>query len=109
MPYTFKRNYSNIDKLKYFTKMTHCTIKLYYNLDNDTTINIEGISKNGSIIKMNNALLCIANLNDILLRSIVKKDINYKNRILGVIIGHFTMDEFQYYCLNSSELPHFDW
>ena len=32
------------------------------------------------------------------------KDINYKNRILGVIIGHFTMDEFQYYCLNSSEL-----
>ena len=32
------------------------------------------------------------------------KDINYKNRILGVIIGHFTMTEFQYYCLNSSEL-----
>ena len=32
------------------------------------------------------------------------KDINYKNRILGFIIGHFTMDEFQYYCLNSSEL-----
>lgn len=32
------------------------------------------------------------------------KDINYKNRILGLIMGHFTMAEFQYYCLNSSEL-----
>jgi hypothetical protein len=32
------------------------------------------------------------------------KDIHYKNRILGFIIGQFTIDEYQYYQSNSSEL-----
>lgn len=32
------------------------------------------------------------------------KDIHYKNRILGFIIGQFTIDEYQYYRFNSSEL-----
>jgi len=32
------------------------------------------------------------------------KDIHYKNFTLGSIIGHFSIEEYQYYCFNSSEL-----
>jgi hypothetical protein len=36
--------------------------------------------------------------------AIFVKDIHYKNRTLGFIIGQFTLDEYQYYQSNSSEL-----
>jgi len=32
------------------------------------------------------------------------KDIHYKNFTLGSIIGHISLEEYQYYCFNSSEL-----
>tara|TARA_R110002072_G_scaffold149250_2_gene297050 strand:- start:7921 stop:8286 length:366 start_codon:yes stop_codon:yes gene_type:complete len=32
------------------------------------------------------------------------KDIGYKNIILGFIIGHFTIEEFNFYNVNSSEV-----
>jgi predicted histidine transporter YuiF (NhaC family) len=32
------------------------------------------------------------------------KDINYKNLTLGFIIGAFSLEEYAYYCLNTSEL-----
>ena len=32
------------------------------------------------------------------------KDIHYKNFILGIIVGHFSTEEYQYYRFNSSEL-----
>jgi len=32
------------------------------------------------------------------------KDINYKNLTLGFIIGVFTLEEYDYYSLNSSEI-----
>ena len=36
--------------------------------------------------------------------SIFKTDTNYKNITLGLIIGHFSMEEFTFYTLNSSEM-----
>lgn len=115
MSYTFKRNYSNIDKLKYFTKMSHGTIKLYYNQDNNNSTNTEGLSKNGSIIKMDNNLFCVANLNDIMLRSITKEDINYKNinllehlslndlKIDRNYIGESLIEILNYTCLRTQQ------
>lgn len=38
------------------------------------------------------------------IRAIFTKDINYKNRTLGLFIGHFSSEEFMYYALNSSEI-----
>ncbi len=32
------------------------------------------------------------------------KDIHYKNFILGIVVGHFSTEEYQYYRFNSSEL-----
>ena len=37
------------------------------------------------------------------IKSIFDKDINFKNLILGLIIGHFTVDECLYYFQNPSE------
>jgi hypothetical protein len=37
------------------------------------------------------------------IKSIFDKDINFKNLILGVITGHFSIDEYLYYTQNSSE------
>ena len=34
----------------------------------------------------------------------VKKDSKFKNLIRGVFMGHFTLDEYQFYSENSSEL-----
>lgn len=75
----FRRNYSNIDKLSYLLKMSHANIKSYYSEDMNDMTNSDGISKNGSIIKLENSLYCIANLNDLLLPSLNKNNINYKN------------------------------
>lgn len=36
--------------------------------------------------------------------SVFKTDNNYKNINLGLIIGHFSMDEYQFYNDNSSEI-----
>jgi hypothetical protein len=36
--------------------------------------------------------------------SVFKTDTNYKNIILGCIVGHFTLDEFEFYTDNSSEI-----
>lgn len=36
--------------------------------------------------------------------SIYKTDNNYKNITIGLIIGHFSMDEFTFYTINSSEM-----
>jgi hypothetical protein len=38
------------------------------------------------------------------IRSILTKDINFKNILLGTIIGHFSMDEFAFYHQNTSEV-----
>lgn len=35
---------------------------------------------------------------------IFSKDINYKNISLGYIIGHFSLEEFEFYVKNSSEM-----
>ena len=37
-------------------------------------------------------------------KAIFVKDINYKNLTLGFIIGAFSLEEFAYYSLNTSEL-----
>lgn len=37
------------------------------------------------------------------IKSIFDKDINFKNLILGLIAGHFSVDEYLYYTQNSSE------
>ena len=37
------------------------------------------------------------------IKSIFDKDINFKNLILGLIAGHFSVDEYIYYTQNSSE------
>jgi hypothetical protein len=37
------------------------------------------------------------------IKSIFDKDINFKNLILGVITGHFSINEYLYYTQNSSE------
>tara|TARA_R110002073_G_scaffold336490_1_gene533998 strand:- start:21914 stop:22282 length:369 start_codon:yes stop_codon:yes gene_type:complete len=33
-----------------------------------------------------------------------QKDINYKNLFLGYVIGHFELEEYQFYTKNSSEI-----
>lgn len=38
------------------------------------------------------------------IRSILTKDVNFKNILLGSIIGHFSMDEFSFYHQNTSEV-----
>lgn len=37
------------------------------------------------------------------IKSIFEKDINFKNLILGIIIGHFSIEEFDIYNSNTSE------
>jgi hypothetical protein len=37
-------------------------------------------------------------------KAVFVKDINYKNLMLGFIIGAFSLEEFAYYSLNASEL-----
>ena len=37
------------------------------------------------------------------IKSIFDKDINFKNLILGLIVGHFSVDEYLYYTQNPSE------
>lgn len=37
------------------------------------------------------------------IKSIFDKDINFKNLILGLIAGHFSVNEYLYYTQNSSE------
>jgi hypothetical protein len=37
-------------------------------------------------------------------KAVFVKDINYKNLTLGFIIGAFSLEEFAYYSLNTSEL-----
>lgn len=37
------------------------------------------------------------------IKSILEKDINFKNQILGIVIGHFSVDEFLIYADKSSE------
>ena len=36
--------------------------------------------------------------------SVFKTDNNYKNMTLGFIIGHFSIDEYQFYFINASEI-----
>ena len=73
------------------------------------------------IIKMQHALL-IASFKQYLLKrkidfivlteqkrrskvsSIFKTDTNFKNITLGIIIGHFSMEEYEFYTTNSSEI-----
>lgn len=38
------------------------------------------------------------------IKAVFVKDITYKKFTLGLIIGHFSTEEYQYYCFNSSEL-----
>ena len=37
------------------------------------------------------------------IKSVFDKDINFKNLILGLIAGHFSVNEYLYYTQNSSE------
>ena len=37
------------------------------------------------------------------IKSVYDKDINFKNLILGLIVGHFSVNEYLYYTQNSSE------
>jgi hypothetical protein len=38
------------------------------------------------------------------IKSILEKDIQFRNMLLGSIIGHFSMDEYLVYCISASEL-----
>jgi hypothetical protein len=38
------------------------------------------------------------------IESVFSKDINYRNISLGHIIGHFSLEEFEFYSMNSSEM-----
>lgn len=38
------------------------------------------------------------------IESVFSKDINYKNISLGYIVGHFSIEEFEFYTQNSSEM-----
>jgi hypothetical protein len=38
------------------------------------------------------------------IKSIFEKDINFKNLILGTILGHFSVDEYAFYNKKSSEV-----
>jgi hypothetical protein len=38
------------------------------------------------------------------IESIFLKDINYKNISLGYTVGHFSIEEFEFYSMNSSEM-----
>jgi len=38
------------------------------------------------------------------IKSILEKDIQFRNMILGSILGHFTLDEYQHYYSNASEM-----
>jgi hypothetical protein len=37
------------------------------------------------------------------IKSIFEKDINFKNLILGIVVGHFSVNEYLYYTQSSSE------
>ncbi|MBU3012134.1 glyoxalase [Polaribacter vadi] len=37
------------------------------------------------------------------IKSVLEKDLQFKNQILGTILGHFSMDEYEIYQNNSSE------
>lgn len=37
------------------------------------------------------------------IKSVLEKDLQFKNQILGTILGHFSMDEYEIYQKNSSE------
>ena len=37
------------------------------------------------------------------IKSIFEKDINFKNLILGIVVGHFSVKEYLYYTQSSSE------
>lgn len=37
-------------------------------------------------------------------KGVFTKDINYKNLTLGIMIGHFSPEEYQFYSQNSSEI-----
>lgn len=75
----YKRNYSDLGKTIYLLKMSNASIKCYYHEDKNYLINTDGISKNGSVLKLNNSLYCVANLDDIMLRTLNRHDFNYKN------------------------------
>ena len=34
----------------------------------------------------------------------VKNDLNFKNRLMGIVIGHFTISEYENYLANEAEL-----
>ncbi|PQJ78050.1 glyoxalase [Polaribacter porphyrae] len=38
-----------------------------------------------------------------IIKSSMEKDISFKNKIIGSVLGHFSMDEYQNYTQNSSE------
>ncbi|TXD53031.1 MULTISPECIES: glyoxalase [unclassified Polaribacter] len=38
------------------------------------------------------------------IKSILEKDIQFRNMVLGSIIGHFSMDEYVYYIISASEM-----
>lgn len=73
------------------------------------------------VIKMQHSLLIVSFKNYLLKRKIdftlltdqkkrgrikgvFTKDINYKNFTIGVIVGSFSLEEFEFYKLNSSEI-----
>lgn len=37
------------------------------------------------------------------IKSVLEKDLQFKNQILGAILGHFSLDEYEVYQNNSSE------
>ena len=37
------------------------------------------------------------------IKSVLEKDLQFKNQILGTILGHFSLDEYEVYQNNSSE------
>lgn len=37
------------------------------------------------------------------IKSILEKDIQFKNQVIGIILGHFSLDEYEVYQPNSSE------
>lgn len=38
------------------------------------------------------------------IKGILTKDSNYKNFTLGIIVGNFTLEEYNFYAVNSSEM-----
>ena len=66
----------------------HLLIALFENYLQKRKIDFKSLSKEKKKLKI---------------KSIFEKDINFKNLILGIVVGHFSVKEYLYYTQSSSE------